>query len=111
MNRLLNIWLPALVAALVVSVAASADCVLPAPPSRIPDGSSANEQEMVAAMRTLKQYNDDVNEYTQCLQFEEKRNRITDTEQEKHREVALSALKTVADRFNEEVRRFKSRRS
>ena len=105
----LGIWMPVLAAALLYSRSASADCVLPAAPSRIPDGSSATEQEMVAAMRTLKQYNDDVNEYTQCLEFEERRNRITFEEQEKHRDLALNTLAAVAGQFNEQVRRFKAR--
>lgn len=100
-----------LLAGLAFSTTAAADCVLPSPPSRVPDGNSANEQEMVAAMRTLKQYNDDVTIYTKCLEFEMRQNRITAADQEKHRDDALSALTTIASRFNEQVRRFKGRKS
>ncbi|MEJ0007395.1 MAG: hypothetical protein WDM77_13785 [Steroidobacteraceae bacterium] len=107
----LRIWVPLLAAALLCPLPAAAACLLPAPPSRIPDGTSATEQEMVAAMRTLKQYNDDVDEYTKCLQFEQRTNRMTFSEQEMHRDVALNKLATVAELFNEQVRRFKARHS
>jgi hypothetical protein len=105
----MTVWIPVLATAMLYSASATAGCVLPAAPSRIPDGSSATEQEMVSAMQTLKQYNDDVSEYTKCLEFEGKRNRITVDDQAKHRDLALSALATVAAQFNEQVRRFKAR--
>lgn len=111
-NRPFRVLLPALLAAVLLSTTAvGADCVLPAPPSRIPDGRSANEQEMVAAMRTLRQYNDDVSEYTKCLEFEQRRNLISFTEQAKERDAALDTLATVAGHFNEQVRLFKARHS
>lgn len=109
--RKLRVLVAALVAALLYSVQAAAGCLLPAPPSRIPDGSSATEQEMVAAMRTLKQYNEDVSEYTKCLEFEQKRNRISFDDQARNRDHALNTLATVATQFNEQVRRFKARHS
>jgi hypothetical protein len=96
---------------LLYTLCAAADCVLPAPPSRIPDGTSASEQEMLAAMKTLKQYNDDVGEYTRCLEFQERQHRISDDDHEKRRDDALTTLATVAARFNEQVRRFKARHS
>jgi len=105
----LRLRMPLLAAALLCALPAGAECLLPAAPSRIPDGSSATEQEMVAAMRTLKQYNDDVDEYTKCLDFEQRRNRISFSEQETHRDVALNKLASVAGLFNEQVRRFKAR--
>lgn len=107
----MTVWIPVLAAVMLYSASAAANCELPSPPSRIPDGSSATEQEMVAAMRTLKQYNDDVAEYTKCLEFEGKRNRITVDDQVKHRDLALNTLATVAAQFNEQVRRFKARHS
>jgi hypothetical protein len=112
MRKAKAIWMSTLLAGtLLYALGAAADCLLPAPPSRIPDGSSANEQEMLAAMRTLKQYNDDVNEYTRCLEFQQRQNHISLEDREMHRDVALSTLATVAARFNEQVRRFKARRS
>jgi hypothetical protein len=66
---------------------------------------------MQAAMRTLKQYNDDVNEYTRCLEFQQRQNHISFEDRQKHSDVALNTLATVAARLNEQVRRFKARRS
>jgi hypothetical protein len=103
--------MPALAAALLYSLSAGAECVLPAAPSRVPDGNSATEQEMVAAMRTLKQYNGDVTEYTQCLEFEQHLKRISITAGAKQKDLALNTLATVAAQFNEQVRRFKARHS
>ena len=108
----LRTWLTRLLAAsLLFSISASADCVLPAPPSRIPDGHSANDQEMQAAIRTLKQYNDDVDEYTKCLYFEQRRNHMSFVDEETHRTAALDTLYAVVERFNAQVRIFKSRHS
>jgi hypothetical protein len=100
-----------LLATLLYSLSAEADCVLPAPPSHIPDGTSASDQEMLAAVRTFKQYNDDVDEYTKCLDFERRRNLISIYVLETQRSSALTTLATVVGRFNEQVRRFKSRRT
>ena len=100
-----------LVVSLLFSMSAAADCVLPAPPSHIPDGHSANEQEMRSAMRTLQRYNDDVDEYTKCLGFEQHQNHITIVDVEKHQTDALNTLATVVGHFNEQVRIFKSRHS
>ncbi|HEV2702508.1 MAG TPA: hypothetical protein VGV09_12805 [Steroidobacteraceae bacterium] len=112
MLRRLILWVPVTLAAMLLYAAgASADCLLPAPPSHIPDGDSANAQEMVAAMRTFKQYNDDVDEYTKCLEFEARQNHITAASEETHRTIAVNTLAAVVARFNEQVRRFKARKS
>jgi len=112
MRRRLIICVPATVAAMLLhSACANADCLLPAPPSHIPDGDSANAQEMVAAMRTFKQYNDDVDEYTKCLDFEARQNHISPAAEEIRRVSAVNTLATVVARFNEQVRRFKARKS
>ena len=100
-----------LVVSLLCSMSAAADCVLPAPPSHIPDGHAATEQEMRSAMHTLQQYNEDVDEYVKCLQFEQRRNRISFGDEEKGRSVAVDSLATVVGHFNEQVRIFKSRHS
>jgi hypothetical protein len=110
MIRCLMLCVPvALAAALLCPARAHADCLLPAPPSHIPDGDSANQQEMLAAMRTFKQYNDDVAEYTKCLEFEQRQNRITNDAQVMRRNIAINQLEIIVARFNEQVRRFKAR--
>lgn len=110
MLRRLILLVPALLAAtLLYSVSAHADCLLPAPPSHIPDGDSANQQEMIAAMRTFKQYNEDVDEYTKCLDFEQRQNHISADAQVVRRNLALNQLEAIVAKFNEQVRRFKAR--
>ena len=91
------------------SLPAHADCVLPPAPSKIPDGSTASEQEMVTAMQTLKEYNADVDTYLKCLDFEAKQNRLSAGDQEKMHNAAVDTLQKVANKFNEQVRVFKSK--
>jgi len=102
--------LAAAAAAYCLSLAAHADCVLPPAPSKIPDGSSASEQEMITAMQTLKEYNADVDTYLKCLEFETKQNRLSAGDQEKMHNTAVDTLQKVAAKFNEQVRTFKSKK-
>jgi hypothetical protein len=99
----------ALVAGLVTSVPAFADCTLPPPPSKIPDGATASQQEMVTAMNTLKEYNGDVNVYVKCLDFEAKQNRISESDREQKNNSAVTQLQDIADKFNKQVRVFKAK--
>src|ERR1700748_3993188 len=100
--------LVALAIAYSVSLAAHADCVLPPAPSKIPDGKTASEQEMVTAMQTLKEYNGDVDTYLKCLDFEAKQNHISSGDLEKMHNLAVDTLQKVATKFNGDVRTFKS---
>ena len=100
----------ALLMGLISAAPAFADtCLLPPAPSKVPDASTASEQEMVAAMDTLKQYNGDVNVYLKCLEFEEKQNHVTSADRERQHNAAVSQLEKVAAKFNEQVRAFKSK--
>jgi hypothetical protein len=101
--------LAALAVAYSVSLVAHADCVLPPAPSKIPDGKTASEQEMVTAMQTLKEYNGDVDTYLKCLDFEAKQNHISAGDQEKMHNLAVDTLQKVANKFNEQVRSFKQK--
>ena len=102
--------LAAAAAAYCLSLAAHADCVLPPAPSKIPDGSTASEQEMITAMQTLKEYNADVDTYLKCLDFETKQNRLSAGDQEKMHNTAVDTMQKVAAKFNEQVRTFKSKK-
>jgi hypothetical protein len=88
---------------------AYADCVLPPAPSKIPNGASASEPEMVSAMETLKAYNGDVDVYLKCLEFETKQNRMSSDEHAKKHNAAVTQLEKIAAKFNEQVRAFKSK--
>ena len=93
-----------------VSLPAYADCQLPPAPSKIPDGNSASEQEMLTAMNTLKEYNGDVETYTKCLEFEAKQNHLSRSDEEKMHNDAVDTLQKIAAKFNEQVRTFKSKK-
>ena len=88
---------------------AFADCSLPSAPAKVPDGSTAKEPEMVAAMQTLKQYDADVNTYVKCLEFEAKQNRLSREEQARRHNAAMDSLTQTAAKFNEQVKLFKSK--
>jgi len=98
----------ALLAAGLAAPPCFAECVLPRPPSRIPNGASASQQEMLQAMQTLKQYNADVTEYLQCLEFEQRRGRLDVNVGVHEHNSAVDELAKVAGQFNEQVRIFKS---
>ena len=92
------------------SLPARADqCRLPSAPSKIPDGSTASQQEMITAMETIKQYNSDVQTYLKCLDFEARQNQLTPGDQTSLHNAAVGELTHVADEFNQQVRSFKAR--
>lgn len=88
---------------------ALADCPAPVAPTKVPDGATAPESEMVSAMQTLKRYDTDVNTYVKCLDFEAKQNRLTKDEQGRRQNAALDTLAGIAAKFNEQVRVFKAK--
>lgn len=88
---------------------ALADCTVPVAPSKVPDGTTAAEPEMIAAMQTLKRYDSDVNTYVKCLEFEAKQNRLSREEQARRHNQAMDALTSIAAKFNEQVKVFKSK--
>ncbi|HJS91820.1 MAG TPA: hypothetical protein VJ738_17765 [Steroidobacteraceae bacterium] len=102
--------LAVLSAACIVSLQAHADtCRLPPAPSKIPDGSTATQQEMITAMETIKQYNSDVQTYLKCLDFEARQNQLSATDQMNLHNAAVDRLTRVADEFNTQVKTFKSK--
>jgi hypothetical protein len=88
---------------------AFADCALPTAPTKVPDGATAVEADMVAAMQTLKRYDTDVNTYVKCLEFEAKQNRLSREEQARRHNQAMDSLTQTAAKFNEQVRVFKAK--
>lgn len=88
---------------------ACAECTLPPQPTKVPDGSTAAESEMVAAMQTLKRYDADVTTYLKCLEFEAKQSRLSKDEQSRRHNTAVEQLQAIATKFNEQVRVFKAK--
>jgi predicted transglutaminase-like cysteine proteinase len=102
--------LAVLSAACAVSFQAHADtCRLPPAPSKIPDGSTATQQEMITAMETIKQYNSDVQTYLKCLDFEARQNQLNSADQMNLHNTAVEQLTRIADKFNAQVKTFKSK--
>jgi hypothetical protein len=58
------------IAALTIATQASAACAYPKSPDKIPDGSKATKEEMIAGMKMMRAYNDQIKTYTDCLKDE-----------------------------------------
>jgi hypothetical protein len=100
------------------SVSAHADCAYPKAPEARPNGATASEQEMVAAMQAFKNYDAEVKAYGSCLEQETKEKAAgtaqlmqLKTMQTKKLNAAVDELQTKAKEFNEQVRLFKARAS
>lgn len=106
--------------ALLAAGSAQAACIYPRAPERIPDGRTADYDEMLAAQKAVKQFNDDINAFNACLDMEmtayEKsglydENRLAELRlmQAKKNNAAVDEVQSVADQFNEQLRIFKAR--
>ena len=115
----------AVAAAALMTATAHADCAYPSPPGKLPDGNSATMEEMVSAQKDVKEYNKQIETYLGCLDKEQKDaiasagdkpsdeqkaklQKIQQLQTQKHN-AAVDQMQSVADRFNEQVRIFKSR--
>jgi hypothetical protein len=102
--------------------AARADCPYPTPPDKIPDGASATLQDMIAGQKAVSEYNKAVTDYVGCIdkavadaiaQGGDKlkpaqKADMQRVETQKHN-AAIDQLQSVADRFNEQVKVFKTK--
>jgi len=102
---------------------AYADCGYPKPPEKIPDGNTATLQDMLAAQKMIKAYNDEIKAYTDCLRSEhdaaiakadpakitkEQRAELDKVLVQKN-DAAVDEATAVTNRFNEQVRAFKAK--
>lgn len=104
---------------LAFSLSAHAECSYPKAPDSLPDGKSASEPEMVAAMSAFKQYNTDVDAYLACLDEETAAkskeagaaSAIMQIKamQSKKRSSANDERQAKIDEFNKQVRTFKAK--
>jgi hypothetical protein len=95
---------------------AQADCAFPKAPTTIPDGSTAAEAEMIAAMQAFKAYNEEVKAFQTCLDEETKAKSAAGAGsmtfkamQAKKLAAAVDELEEKAKKFNEQVRIFKAK--
>jgi hypothetical protein len=112
------IKLPVALALLAGSIAAHADCSYPKAPAALPNGATASESEMVAAMNAFKTYDAEVKAFGACLEQETKDKGAGSaqlmqlkTMQSKKLNAAVDELQSKAKEFNEQVRVFKARAS
>jgi hypothetical protein len=111
----------ALLAAL-STVPAMADCTYPRAPGKIPDGNTATLEEMVTVKKAVELYNKDMEAYLSCIKLEHddaiakqgetatpaQTKQIEDRNTQKNN-AAVDELKSVAERFNEQVRAYKAK--
>lgn len=111
----------ATIAALTLSLTAGAECIYPKTTIAIPDGNTAAQDEIVAAMTAVKKFNEDINAYLNCLEMESESQiaaitnptpdqikKIKDIQGAKHN-AAVDELESYATRFNAQLRAFKAK--
>ena len=116
-----------ILAGAVVSSHAHATCVYPKAPDKLPDGATATKEEMIAAQKMVKAYNDDIKAYTDCLKLEHDetikadagksdKEKMTKEQREEIEKVtvqknnaAVDEAENVTARFNEQIRAFNAK--
>ena len=111
-----------LIVAAIAGGPAYAACSYPKAPANIPDGASATLEQMVAAQKSVKAYNDEIKAYTDCLKLEheaavtkegDKLSKEQKAELEKMQvqknNAAVDEAESVTARFNEQVKAFKTK--
>ncbi len=98
---------------------AYAACTYPQSPDKLPDGTVASKDEMIAGKKLVEQYNSDMNAYLACIKLEydtqlasdaatltpEQKAELDKRQTQKHN-AAIDELEAVASRFNEQIRAF-----
>ena len=113
-------YLLALVAAAALSPA-YADCCYPAEPDALPDGKTATLEQMVAAQKSVKAFDEAIVAYTSCLKLEheaalskspdlseDQKKQMEKMMAQKH-DAAITADEALAARFNEQVKAYKAK--
>lgn len=112
----MKVMLTVLLLGALAASSAFADCAPPDNAVQIPNGSAATRDEMVAAQKAVRAYNDAVKAYADCLQQEQDtkiaaggdKAKLT-VEYAKLNNAEVDKLQKVADKFNEELRAFKAK--
>lgn len=107
---------------LMMGAAANAECTYPKAPTGLPDGATATQDEMVDGMKAIKEYNNQVTTYLNCLETEmntrieaagpdapaDQVEQIKAIHTKRHN-AAVEELESNAARFNEQVKVYKAR--
>ena len=120
----MKVLLPALLIATAMASSAHATCTAPTNEVKIPNGSTATMDEMLAAKHAIQENNAVVETYTQCLKAEqeaklaaggpdmkdEEKVKIS-TQYANLQNAEVEKLQKLADQFNIEVRAFKAKQA
>ena len=120
----MKVLLPALLIAAALASPVHAACTAPTNTVKIPNGSTATMEEMLAAKKAIQENNAVVETYTQCLKAEqeakiaaggpdmkdEAKVKIS-TEYANLQNAEVEKLQKLADQFNVEVRAFKAKQA
>jgi hypothetical protein len=100
---------------------ANAACNYPVAPGKIPDGSSASRDEMLASKKEVTKYDADMKSYLDCIRSEfdasvaarpdatpDQKKQLEKTHVQKE-EAALAEVKDVVDRLNEQLKAWKAK--
>jgi hypothetical protein len=106
---------------------AYAACTYPKAPESIPDGNTATLEQMVAAQKAVRQFDQEIGAYTACLKLEsetalaqvdqgqddakkkeEQKKELERVQVQKHN-AAVEADEALAARFNEQLKVFKAK--
>jgi len=106
--------------ALLGAASAEAECIYPEPPASLPDGTTANYDDMVAAHGAVRTFDEDVRTFTVCLELEVRAlledQTIDDATKDELRQLLVARIDAAVDeaefvvgQFNEQLRAFRER--
>jgi hypothetical protein len=99
----MKIWAPLIIVAAIGVRTAAAECSPPNVQVQIPSGATASRDDMVAAQKAVKAYDNAVKEYSGCLV----REAVAGSDRLESLEVGR--LKVIATKFNTELKIFKEK--
>lgn len=107
--------------ALIAAAPLALACDYPAPPKDLPDGASANKEEMLAGVKKIAAYQDDMTAYLSCIEADEvvamqalAEDDVEGKEQrqlmfDKKYNAAVEEQTRTVEEFNVEIREFKAK--
>jgi hypothetical protein len=117
----MKVLLPLAALALFI-VPVHAACSYPTAPTTLPDGATATKEEMIAAQKLVKKFDEEINAYTACIKLEEdaalakggtkltpEQKSAIEQQQAQKNNAAVDDDQKLADRFNEQIRIFKAK--
>ena len=106
--------------ALVCTAPLALACDYPAPPKNLPDGTTASKDEMLAGVKVISAYQENMSTYLDCIEADEVIGNLDlaadDDEGKRQRKelfdkrynAAVDEQTTTVERFNAEIRAFKT---